>query len=67
MASKTRNKFSPDVRARAVRMVADDVPPNLALAELKTSGFKARLGGGAEKPFMSEIGTLLRSWRSMSS
>ncbi|SCB59661.1 hypothetical protein GA0061105_10817 [Rhizobium aethiopicum] len=33
--------------------------PILGQRELEFSGVKAQLGGGADEPFMSEIGTLL--------
>jgi hypothetical protein len=33
--------------------------PILGLPELEFSGVKAQFGGGADEPFMSEIGTLL--------
>jgi hypothetical protein len=32
--------------------------PNLGQRELEFSGVKAQFGGGADEPFMSEIGTL---------
>ncbi|WP_197727845.1 hypothetical protein [Rhizobium leguminosarum] len=33
--------------------------PNLGQRELEFSGVKAQVGGGADEPFMSKIGTLL--------